>query len=81
MSLHIDPVFAHTDITAAGTDDLSGLDDWREMDAKQQPTYLDPAALDDSLTRLRSYPPLIFAGEADVLKQRIAAASRVRAGE
>ncbi|EKU45927.1 class II 3-deoxy-7-phosphoheptulonate synthase [Brevibacterium casei] len=76
MSLHIDPVFAQTDITAAGTDDLTGLDDWRSMDAKQQPTYLDAEALEDSLTKLRSLPPLIFAGEADVLKQRIAAASR-----
>ncbi|WP_298417868.1 3-deoxy-7-phosphoheptulonate synthase, partial [Brevibacterium sp.] len=46
------------------------------MDPKQQPTYLDSAALDEVLTDLRNSPPLVFAGEADVLKQRIAAASR-----
>ncbi|MDN6528905.1 MAG: 3-deoxy-7-phosphoheptulonate synthase, partial [Brevibacterium sp.] len=76
MSLHIDPVFANRDSAPAATSDLSGLDDWREMNPQQQPTYLDGKALDGALTSLRSSPPLIFAGEADVLKQRIASASR-----
>ncbi|MGO2647467.1 MAG: 3-deoxy-7-phosphoheptulonate synthase, partial [Brevibacterium aurantiacum] len=76
MSFHIDPVFANRDSAPAGTNDLSGLDAWREMDPQQQPTYLDTPALDEALTSLRNSPPLIFAGEADVLKQRIAAASR-----
>lgn len=76
MSLHTDPVLSNREIAAAGHDNLRGLDDWREMDPKQQPTYLDSAALDEVLTDLRSSPPLVFAGEADVLKQRIAAASR-----
>ncbi|SMX75965.1 MULTISPECIES: class II 3-deoxy-7-phosphoheptulonate synthase [unclassified Brevibacterium] len=76
MSFHIDPVFANRNSAPAGTNDLSGLDDWREMDPQQQPTYLDGQALGDALTNLSNSPPLIFAGEADVLKQRIAAASR-----
>ena len=76
MSLHTDPVLSNREIAAAGHDNLRGLDDWREMDPKQQPTYLDSAALDEVLTDLRNSPPLVFAGEADVLKQRIAAASR-----
>ena len=76
VSLHIDPVFANRNSAPAGTNDLSGLDDWREMDPQQQPTYLDGQALGDALSNLSSSPPLIFAGEADVLKQRIAAASR-----
>ena len=76
MSLHIDPVFANTSSAAAEANDLSGLDAWREMDPQQQPNYLDENALDEALTSLRSSPPLIFAGEAVVLKQRIAAASR-----
>ncbi|RBP61912.1 3-deoxy-D-arabinoheptulosonate-7-phosphate synthase [Brevibacterium sanguinis] len=75
MSLHTDPVFDSRDI-ATTADHLGGLDDWRDMEPLQQPTYLDPEALEDAVGRLRSSPPLIFAGEADVLKQRIAAASR-----
>src|SRR5699024_2192105 len=76
VSLHTDPVLANREIAAAGNDNLRGLDDWREMDPKQQPTYLDSAALEEVLSDLRTSPPLVFAGEADVLKNRIASASR-----
>ena len=76
VSLHTDPVLANREIAAAGNDNLRGLDDWREMDPKQQPTYLDSAALEEVLGDLRTSPPLVFAGEADVLKNRIASASR-----
>src|SRR5699024_9456146 len=76
VSLHTDPVLANREIADAGNDNLRGLDDWREMDSQQQPTYLDSAALEEVLGDLRTSPPLVFAGDADVLKNRIASASR-----
>jgi len=42
----------------------------------QQPTYPDAAALDAAVARLRTLPPLVFAGECDELKDKIAAAGR-----
>ncbi|WP_193609301.1 class II 3-deoxy-7-phosphoheptulonate synthase [Nocardioides lijunqiniae] len=42
----------------------------------QQPTYGDRAAVDAAVQRLRSVPPLVFAGECDDLKAKIAAVSR-----
>ena len=44
--------------------------------AAQQPTYPDRDALDASVARLRTMPPLVFAGECDDLKEKIAAVSR-----
>ncbi len=44
--------------------------------AAQQPTYADPAALDAAVDRLRSLPPLVFAGECDDLKTKLAAVTR-----
>lgn len=46
------------------------------MGAQQQPTYPDRAAVDTAVTRLRTMPPLVFAGECDDLKAKMAAVSR-----
>jgi 3-deoxy-7-phosphoheptulonate synthase len=46
---------------------------WRTKPAKHIPTdYPDPAALARVETQLRSYPPLVFAGEARRLKAQLA---------
>ncbi len=46
---------------------------WRTKPAKHIPTdYPDPEALARVETQLRSYPPLVFAGEARNLKSRLA---------
>ena len=37
---------------------------WRGLPAAQQPAWPDPAALEEARERLRSLPPLVFAGEA-----------------
>ncbi len=37
---------------------------WRSRDVVQQPDWTDLGALDDVVKRLRSMPPLVFAGEA-----------------
>lgn len=46
------------------------------MNPPQQPTYLDADAHRAALDELSALPPLIFAGEADVLKTKLAAAAR-----
>jgi 3-deoxy-7-phosphoheptulonate synthase len=42
----------------------------------QQPTYADRAAVDSAVARLRTMPPLVFAGECDELKTKLAAVAR-----
>ncbi len=42
----------------------------------QQPTYPDSGAVDAAVARLRTAPPLVFAGECDDLTAKIAAVSR-----
>ena len=53
--------------------DLGAL---RALGPAQQPTYPDRAAVDAAVARLRTMPPLVFAGECDDLKDKIAAVSR-----
>ncbi|WP_418059443.1 class II 3-deoxy-7-phosphoheptulonate synthase [Pimelobacter simplex] len=55
---------------------LPSLEQLHAIGAKQQPSYDDPAALAATVQRLRTLPPLVFAGECDELKAKIAAASR-----
>ena len=45
---------------------------------RQQPTYADPDAVDAVVTKLRTLPPLVFAGECDELRGKMAS---VAAGE
>ena len=47
-------------------------DSWRDKPILQQPTYPDADALDKVLKELKSYPPLVFAGEARRLKDQLA---------
>ena len=49
---------------------------WRKFPIKQQPTYVDQEALKNVEAELSSYPPLIFAGEARTLKEKLAAVGR-----
>jgi 3-deoxy-7-phosphoheptulonate synthase len=46
------------------------------MPAAQQPQWPDDAAVDAAVAELRTMPPLVFAGECDLLKERLAAVSR-----
>ncbi|TWH01337.1 3-deoxy-D-arabinoheptulosonate-7-phosphate synthase [Nocardioides sp. J9] len=59
-----------------GVSTLPSLEQLHAIGAKQQPSYDDPAALAAVVERLRTLPPLVFAGECDELKAKIAAASR-----
>jgi 3-deoxy-7-phosphoheptulonate synthase len=55
---------------------FEGLDRWRELPAAQQPEWPDAAVLVAATAELATYPPLVFAGECDDLKARIADAAR-----
>ena len=52
------------------------LEQLRALHPAQQPTYPDSAAVDAAVAKLRLSPPLVFAGECDDLKAKIAAVSR-----
>jgi len=52
---------------------------WRAKPIRQVPEYPDPAALSAVETQLRTYPPLVFAGEARTLAQSLAAAAEGKA--
>jgi 3-deoxy-7-phosphoheptulonate synthase len=56
----------------------AGLDRWRELIAAQQPEWPDRTELTAVTAELSSLPPLVFAGECDLLTERLAA---VTAGE
>ena len=45
---------------------------WRSRPVQQMPNYQDPAALAEVEGRLATSPPLVFAGEARTLKERLA---------
>jgi 3-deoxy-7-phosphoheptulonate synthase len=49
---------------------------WRSLPAAQQPEWPDSEALRSALTDLESYPPLVFAGECDQLRGRLASVAR-----
>jgi 3-deoxy-7-phosphoheptulonate synthase len=56
-----------------GIPDLASL---HALGPKQQPAYADRAAVDAAVSRLRTMPPLVFAGECDELKEKVAAVAR-----
>ena len=52
---------------------------WRGMPIRQVPVYPNEAMVADTEARLTSYPPLVFAGEARNLRDRLAEAAAGRA--
>ena len=55
---------------------VTGLDAWRSLPAEQQPAWPDAEALAAVGAQLAALPPMVFAGEADLLTDRLAAAGR-----
>ena len=55
---------------------IEGLDAWQRLPVDQQPAWPDEVAVRRARERLAGLPPLVFAGEADELKARLAAAGR-----
>ncbi|HEX8645248.1 MAG TPA: 3-deoxy-7-phosphoheptulonate synthase [Allosphingosinicella sp.] len=52
---------------------------WRRFEARQQPAYPDPGALEAAARELRAYPPLVTLPEVEALKAALAAAQEGRA--
>ncbi|KAA9087187.1 class II 3-deoxy-7-phosphoheptulonate synthase [Microbacterium radiodurans] len=57
---------------------LDSLDSWRDLPIKQQPAWNDPDAVAAVSAEIATLPPLVFAGEVDLLRERLA---RAAAGE
>lgn len=58
-----------------GTQTSWGPASWQTKTAHQQPNYPDRAELEKACEEIRSYPPLIFAGECRNLQERLAKAA------
>ncbi len=58
---------------------IAGLDNYRNLVAAQQPIWPDQNQLDEVRATLAKYPPLVFAGEVDILKDRLAQAASGKA--
>lgn len=54
---------------------IAGLDHWRTLPIKQQPSWPDADAVAAASARLATMPPLVFAGEVDILRERLAQAA------
>nr|CAB3500126.1 unnamed protein product [Digitaria exilis] len=64
--------------TAAGAGEWAP-GSWRARPARQIPEYPDPAALEAAERALEAFPPLVFAGEARKLEERLGEAAMGRA--
>jgi 3-deoxy-7-phosphoheptulonate synthase len=60
----------------ATAEPVTGMDGWRDLPASQQPDWPDPAQVKAVTEELAGLPPLVFAGECDVLRQRLEAVAR-----
>jgi len=58
---------------------IAGLDHWRTLPIKQQPQWPDSGLTQKIVTELESVPPLVFAGEVDMLRDRLARAAAGKA--
>jgi 3-deoxy-7-phosphoheptulonate synthase len=56
--------------------DAAALDAWRDRPVAQQPDWPDPAVVEAVTREIARIPPLVFAGECDSLKERLAAVAR-----
>ncbi|WP_422936336.1 class II 3-deoxy-7-phosphoheptulonate synthase [Sinomonas sp. P47F7] len=73
------PPAPFTSTSQSGAADYPGLDDWRSLPASQQPSWADAATFTRSVAELSVLPPLVFAGEVDLLRHRLADAAQGRA--
>jgi 3-deoxy-7-phosphoheptulonate synthase len=54
---------------------IAGLDHWRTLPIKQQPVWPSAAAAAAASAKIATFPPLVFAGEVDDLRDRLAKAA------
>ncbi len=58
---------------------LAGLDNYLNLPIKQQPTWPNQAEVTQVKSQLATLPPLVFAGEVDILRSRLAQAAAGKA--
>ncbi|KQV04928.1 class II 3-deoxy-7-phosphoheptulonate synthase [Leifsonia sp. Root112D2] len=58
---------------------IAGLDYWRSLPIKQQPNWSDEDAVHAASAEIATLPPLVFAGEVDQLRDRLAKAAQGKA--
>jgi 3-deoxy-7-phosphoheptulonate synthase len=63
-------------MTTAATGPAPGPGTWRGLPADQQPSWPDLGRLDAVTSELAALPPLVFAGECELLRERLAAVTR-----
>jgi 3-deoxy-D-arabino-heptulosonate 7-phosphate (DAHP) synthase class II len=63
-------------VVAADPAVIAGLDYWRTLSISQQPEWPDAEAVAAASAEIASLPPLVFAGEVDILRERLAKAAR-----
>ncbi len=66
-------------VVAADPAVIAGLDNYVNLPAAQQPTWPDQAHLVRVRAELAKLPPLVFAGEVDILRDRLASAAQGKA--
>lgn len=66
------PLTAPGEILHVGAADYPGLDEWRSLPLSQQPDWRSHEDFDSAYAELSAHPPLVFAGEVDKLKRRLA---------
>ena len=66
-------------IVLADPEVIKGLSNYENLAAAQQPVWPDLEKLQDVKATLAKYPPLVFAGEVDILKDRLAQAASGKA--
>jgi 3-deoxy-7-phosphoheptulonate synthase len=72
-------VLSNEKVVVADPSVIAGLDNYRNLVAAQQPTWPDQRKLEEVKAILATYPPLVFAGEVDILKSRLAQAASGKA--
>ena len=66
-------------VVAARPGVVDGLDHWRTLPIDQQPSWPDAERVAEAAAEVAAMPPLVFAGEIDQLRTRLAAAAEGRA--
>ncbi len=66
-------------VVAADPAVIAGLDNYVNLPAAQQPTWPNAAAVLDARAQRATLPPLVFAGEVDILRARLASAAEGKA--
>jgi len=66
-------------VVSADPNVIAGLDNYLNLPAKQQPTWPDAEKVAQVRAELAIQPPLVFAGEVDILRSRLADAAAGKA--